>query len=231
MFLVEPSPEPDEPRGSLGDRAVSDLGFIRSTIERSGRFTAVSGWGAVFMGAVGLAAAVVSSRSESREAWLSTWLVAAGVALVGGAWAMWRKAAAQDLPLFSGVGRKFLLGLSPGLGAGAAMTFVLARAELYDALPATWLLLFGAGSPGAVDRRGLHGPGNHRHSRPAVVGHSAPGAGFRRASRDRWFLDSEATWRLNEERRSPLPSAGYLVSRWVTPASTSSFTSNCGSAS
>lgn len=144
MFLVEPSPEPDEPRGSLGDRAVSDLGFIRSTIERSGRFTAVSGWGAVFMGAVGLAAAVVSSRSESREAWLSTWLVAAGVALVGGAWAMWRKAAAQDLPLFSGVGRKFLLGLSPGLGAGAAMTFVLARAELYDALPATWLLLFGA---------------------------------------------------------------------------------------
>ncbi len=144
MFLVEPSPEPDEPHGSLGDRAVSDLGFIRSTIERSGRFTAVSGWGAVFMGAVGLTAAVVSSRSESREAWLSTWLVAAGVALVGGAWAMWSKASAQGLPLFSGVGRKFLLGLSPGLVAGAAMTFVLARAELYDALPATWLVLFGA---------------------------------------------------------------------------------------
>jgi len=144
MFLVEPSPEPDEPHGSLGDRAVSDLGFIRSTIERSGRFTAVSGWGAVFMGAVGLTAAVVSSRSESREAWLSTWLVAAGVALVGGAWAMWSKASAQGLPLFSGVGRKFLLGLSPGLVAGAAMTFVLARSELYDALPATWLVLFGA---------------------------------------------------------------------------------------
>jgi len=144
MHLVQPPPERERPTPSVGDRAVSDLDFIRSTIERSGRFPAVSGAGGVFMGVVGLAAAIVSSRFESREAWLGTWLGAAAAAFLGGAWSTRRKAAAQDVPLFSGLGRKFLLGLSPGLVAGAVLTAVLVRTEQYDALPATWLLLFGA---------------------------------------------------------------------------------------
>lgn len=144
MHLVQPPSEHERRAPSVGDRAASDLGFIRSTIERSGRFTAVSGTGGVLMGIVGLAAAIVSSRLESREGWLATWMVAAAAASLAGAVSIWRKAAAQGVPLFSGLGRKFLLGLSPSLLAGAALTAVLVRAGNYDTLPATWLLLFGA---------------------------------------------------------------------------------------
>ncbi len=138
------STRPGESPPSLEDRAVSDLSIIRSTIERSGRFTAVPGWGGVFMGLVGAAAAVVSALQSTPQAWLVTWLVAAGIALIGGGCSLHRKATRKDLPLLSGTGRRFLLGLSPSLFAGVVLTAVLWRAGLHEALPATWLLLFGA---------------------------------------------------------------------------------------
>jgi len=47
--------------------------------------------------------------------------------------------------LFSGPARKVALGLAPPLVAGAFLTFLLFRAGLQSALPATWLLLYGAG--------------------------------------------------------------------------------------
>lgn len=130
---------------SLADRAAADLSFIRSTLEHSGRFTAVSGWSGVFMGLVALAAAVLTSTFDEPRRAVQVWLIAAGVAFVAGSWAMQRKATKQGVPLFGHLGRRFLLGLAPPLFVGAVLTIALYRAGNFEAIPAVWLLLYGAG--------------------------------------------------------------------------------------
>src|SRR6202042_1041600 len=73
--------------------------------------------------------------------WLAEALVAVAIALLSVVW----KANRRGLPVFSGPGRKVALGLLPPLIAGAFLTFSLYRMGLRSALPATWLLLYGAG--------------------------------------------------------------------------------------
>jgi hypothetical protein len=122
-----------------------DLRFIRDTMERSAAFTAVSGWGQVLLGMTAGIAAWLAARQVSSFAWLRVWLaeglLAAAVGLLACSW----KANRRGLPLFSGPARKVALGLAPPLLAGAFLTFLLFRAGLQSALPATWLLLYGAG--------------------------------------------------------------------------------------
>jgi hypothetical protein len=114
-------------------------------MERSAAFTAVSGWGQVVMGATALAAAAFAARQVSSFAWLRIWLaeglLAAAIGLLACTW----KANRSGLPLFSGPARKVALGLAPPLVAGAFLTFLLFRSGMQSALPATWLLLYGAG--------------------------------------------------------------------------------------
>ena len=133
---------PREPSVSLEDRAASDLSFIRSTLERSGRFTAVPGWGGVFMGAIALAAAALSPAAGSD--WPLVWWIAAAIAGPGNSWLLLRKARRQGTSLLRGRGPGFLLGLCPPLIAGAVLTLVFWRSGHTDLLPATWLLLYGA---------------------------------------------------------------------------------------
>ena len=122
-----------------------DLRFIRQTMERSAAFTAVSGWGQVVLGFTALGAAWLAARQVPPFSWLRVWLaealLAVAIALVSTTW----KANRLGLPLFSGPGRKVALGLLPPLVAGAFLTFLLFRTGLRSALPATWLLLYGAG--------------------------------------------------------------------------------------
>ena len=136
--------EPPSPSRTAPE-VYEDLRFIRDTMERSAAFTAVSGWGQVVLGitagiAAGLAAQQVSSFSWLRV-WLAEGLVAAAVGLLACTW----KANRRGLPLFSGPARKVALGLAPPLLAGAFLTFLLFRSGLQSALPATWLMLYGAG--------------------------------------------------------------------------------------
>jgi len=123
----------------------ADLRFIRDTMERSASFTAVSGWGHVLLGFTALAAGWLAAQQISNFAWLRVWLaeglLAAAIGLLSCTW----KANRCGLPLFSGPARKVALGLAPPLVAGAFLTFLLFRAGLQSALPATWLLLYGAG--------------------------------------------------------------------------------------
>lgn len=122
-----------------------DLRFIRDTMERSAAFTAVSGWGQVALGFTALAAAAVAARQSSQFAWLRVWLGEGLLAVAIGLLACTWKANRRGLPLFSGPARKVALGLAPPLVAGAFLTFLLLHSGLQSALPATWLLLYGAG--------------------------------------------------------------------------------------
>lgn len=135
--------KPDPPPVDLRDEAAANLRFIRDTLERSGSFTAVPGWGGVGMGIVGIAAAAASWRLSGRD-WLAVWLAAAVLALTIGLLAMVRKARRAGLSLLAGPGTRFAIGFAAPCLAAAAMTAASAAAGRYDHLAGTWLLLYGA---------------------------------------------------------------------------------------
>lgn len=147
--ILLPMPAPlrraEAPVVSLPERAAADLRYIRGAMENSGRFSAVPGYGGVAMGAVALVAAAAAARAAGPEEQLLIWSGAAAVAVAVGGMAMRRKAARLGVALLAGAGRRFLLCLCPSLVAGALLTAALARGGHHDLLPATWLLLYGAG--------------------------------------------------------------------------------------
>src|ERR1051325_11314213 len=58
------SPQP------LRDRALDNLQFIRSTMERAGSFTAVPGWGTVVLGGTALGASVLAGSLPTVATYL-----------------------------------------------------------------------------------------------------------------------------------------------------------------
>lgn len=127
----------------LDAHAAENLRYIRGTMERAASFTAVPGWGGVAMGATALAAAGLSLLARTPQQWLGVWLAEACVALLIGVVAMARKARRSGSTLSSGPARRFLLTLTPPLGAGAVLTLALEREGLVPLLPGVWLLLYG----------------------------------------------------------------------------------------
>jgi len=136
---------PDMPWTAMHERAAESIEFIRETMVRSASFTAVPGQGGVAMGAIGVIAAVMASRTQSWEAWLATWLIAALVATPIGLAAIIIKARRHHVALWSASGRRFMQGFLPSIVAGAALTLALVRAGRIELLAPTWLLLYGAG--------------------------------------------------------------------------------------
>ncbi len=137
-----------DPPVALHDRAAEQLTYIRDVMARAGQFTAVPGWGGAAMGVTALGAAVVASRQPSPTRWLAVWLAEAVVAMTIGAVAIVRKAGSRAhavRAVHSGPGRRFVLAFAPPLLAGVILTATLSRLHAIDALPATWMLLYGAG--------------------------------------------------------------------------------------
>jgi hypothetical protein len=97
------------------------------------------------MGAVGVVAAIEGARQPMGERWLAGWLTAAVVAFAIGVVAMRRKAAQAGVPLRGSLARRFAMGLTAPLAAGAALTAGLSSAGNWSLLPSVWLLLYGAG--------------------------------------------------------------------------------------
>ena len=139
--MAQPAREPT----TLRDRAADDLRFIRETMERGATFTSVPGRGGVVMGAVGLAAAVVAARQPSPEQWLAVWLGAAVLAFAAGVVAIWKKAGRTGVNLNGRTTQSFATAVIAPIAAGAGLTFVLWSTRTYAAMPAAWLLLYGAG--------------------------------------------------------------------------------------
>jgi hypothetical protein len=143
MTTLRPKPEVS-PEPALHARAMDNLSFIRSTMERATAFTAVPGWGGVAMGATALVATLLAHGRPPAE-WLAVWLSASVLALGIGGWTMALKARRGGTSVLSYSGRRFVLSYVPPLAVGALLTLVLVRAGLYAALPGTWLLLYGTG--------------------------------------------------------------------------------------
>jgi hypothetical protein len=136
----------------IRDRALDNLQFIRSTMERAGSFTAVPGWGMVLLGATALAASVyadappaATTYGASHSRWLWTWLFEAVLGAGIGVSALLYKAARAGDTLVYGPGRRFGLSVLPPFVVGALLTLVLWQAKQLVFLPAVWLLCYGAG--------------------------------------------------------------------------------------
>jgi hypothetical protein len=179
------------PRGgapvALHDRAMDNLRFIRETMERSASFTAVSGRGVVLMGVVALSASVLVRDATGTLTWAVTWLIAAAVSLGSALILMAGKARAAGMTLLAGPGRKFAWNVTPPLIVGGLLTLAFLRLGLIDLLPATWLLLYGAGvvTGGAFSVRivplmglAFMGLGTAALFAPAAVGDVFMAAGF-----------------------------------------------------
>lgn len=137
------SPErPSSP--ALHDRAADDLRFIRATMERASTFTAVSGRGYILLGISAALSAFAASRMRAPAAWLYVWggeLILAAIIAVAMTAA---KARRLGMPLSGGAGRKLLLGFTPVMAAGGALTAALIRSGAHVLLPGTWLAVYGA---------------------------------------------------------------------------------------
>src|SRR5512135_197353 len=145
---MDPDPRLPSSMGSpqpLADRALDNLRYIRSTMERASSFTAVPGWGMVAIGASALVAAFIAARQPSAMNWLATWLAEAMVALAIGGWSMVRKARAANDPILTGPGRRFGLSFLPPVAVGAVLTVALFLGGDRRLMPAVWLLLYGTG--------------------------------------------------------------------------------------
>src|SRR5262249_53884417 len=91
------------------------------------------------------ATAGFASHASSVGWWLAVWLAEAAVGLAGGAVAMWRKAKAAGVPVWSAPARKIVFSFGPPLLAGPGVTFALWQAGAVLAIPGVWLMLYGTG--------------------------------------------------------------------------------------
>jgi len=127
----------------LDDHAVANLRYIRETMERAGAFTSIPGWGGFAIGWTAVIAAVIASRLFDL-AWLKLWLGEAVLATIIAAATMALKASRAGVTLTSPAARRFFVSYFAPIIAAAVMTLMLLRAQWYEAMPAVWLLSYGA---------------------------------------------------------------------------------------
>src|SRR2546426_9852648 len=136
----------------LHDRALDNLQFIRSTMERAGSFTAMPGWGMVVLGLTALVASAVAGAlpvapvyGASQSRWLWVWMFEALLGAGIGVAALLYKAMRAGDAIVHGPARRFGLSVLPPFFVGALLTYVLWQAKQLALLPAVWMLCYGAG--------------------------------------------------------------------------------------
>jgi len=128
----------------IDSQALATLRYIRASMDAAGT-VAVPGTAGVGVGIVGLAAATLSSTALLHTYWLEIWLLAAAAGAGSGAFFLASREPGQAFTLFGTAVRKVYWCLLPCLLAGAVLTVVLFKGAQTQAIPGTWLLLYGCG--------------------------------------------------------------------------------------
>ncbi len=114
-------------------------------MERAGSFTSIPGWGGVGIGVSAVAAAAIAqSLIGQPRRWLTVWLIDALVAAAIAGVAMVVKGRRAGVTLASPAARRFFGSYLAPIISAAILTIVFASNGWFAAMPATWLLLYGA---------------------------------------------------------------------------------------
>ncbi len=128
----------------IHEHALNNLRYIREAMERASSFTSIPGWGGVVIGATALVATLAAHGAATGRVWLVTWLTEAVVAAIVALVTMTRKARRAGVSFREAAARRFFVSYFAPIVAGALLTLFLWRAGFYTAMPAAWLLLYGA---------------------------------------------------------------------------------------
>jgi hypothetical protein len=128
----------------MHEHALSNLRYIREAMERASAFTSIPGWGGVAIGVTALVATFIAHNASTRRLWVVMWLTEAVIAALIAAAAMARKAGRAGVSFRNAAARRFFVSYFAPVVAAAVLTLFLVRAGFFAALPATWLLLYGA---------------------------------------------------------------------------------------
>ncbi|HEX6639713.1 MAG TPA: hypothetical protein VF215_01300 [Thermoanaerobaculia bacterium] len=134
--MTEPAP--------IREHALNNLRYIRDAMERASAFTSIPGWGGVAVGVTAIVASILAGRAGLSRTWMLIWLSEAVVAALIAGITMIRKAARSDVSFRGAPARRFFISYFAPIAAGAMLTILLAIHGFHAALPATWLLLYGA---------------------------------------------------------------------------------------
>lgn len=128
---------------SLDVHALATLRYIRASMDGASG-VAIPGSAGIVMGIVGFAAMALSLLPLLAPYWLFVWLGAAPIAAIVGLKLLTGSIAPHSFIAVGTPGRKLAFGLLPSLFAGAVLTSVLWKAQLQEAIPGTWLTLYGS---------------------------------------------------------------------------------------
>jgi len=124
--------------------ALENLRFIREAMSRASEFTAVPGWGGIFMGLSALVTAPIAGPPDDTFRWVLIWLADAMVAATIALGAIAIKSKRSGTPLSKAApALRFALAFLPPLVAGIVLTPVFMMTGLIARLPGCWLLLYG----------------------------------------------------------------------------------------
>src|SRR5262249_21385189 len=130
--------------GMTTKEAEQTLAVIRTLMERSTRYTNLSGHAGIAAGPLALGGSAL--RVWANTSFIATWigvLVAASRAIV---FFTARMARANGEPFWTRQTRTVALALTPALLAALVLTAALERVGQHSLLPGTWMLLWGVGA-------------------------------------------------------------------------------------
>ena len=128
----------------IHEHALSNLRYIREAMERASAFTSIPGWGGVVVGLTAVVTTVITHGQPASQPWLTTWLIEAVLAAAIAGVTMAAKARRANVSFTGTPARRFFISYLAPIVAAAILTLLLARIGAFAALPAAWLLLYGA---------------------------------------------------------------------------------------